>query len=443
MKTRFLLLILVLMLPLVSRAQTVNSGSNGSDGAFHPKTTTVIDMADHPDGIYHYTSVQIPAGVTVTFKPNPRNTPVVWLVQGDCVIQGIVDLNGEGVGNTEAMRARRGGPGGFAGGTGGTIPTPGLGPGGGAVGGRAHRAYGNRFVLPLLGGSGGGGITGYGGAGGGGAILVAAGGIVEIDGVITANGGSAFQTDFGWRGTPGSAGAARLVASEIRGRGGISCVNGMWVSGEAEGWIRLDTPSMRFEGTLSGRFSSGFQPILFPVLGQGLHLSIQSVGGVAVSPNPTGLAATPDAVLSAGVPNPVPVVVRCVGVPLGTDIRVEARGGSGEVVAGVGKNTVGSEADSLATVSVNLPRGSGTLMARARLAVMAGANGAAGRSEGPGTTGASSSDLRLLDLPYSVTGLTTDGERIATVEVEAVAGGGSRTVYVTESGKRLPAPSDR
>jgi hypothetical protein len=43
----------------------------------------------------------------------------------------------------------------------------------------------------------------------------------------------------------------------------------------------------------------------------------------------------------------------------------------------------------------------------------------------------------------SVTGLTTDGERIAAVEVEATLGGGSRTVYVTESGKRLPAPSGK
>lgn len=43
-------------------------------------------MADHPDGIYHYTSVNIPSGVTVTFKPNAANTPVVWLVQGNCVI---------------------------------------------------------------------------------------------------------------------------------------------------------------------------------------------------------------------------------------------------------------------------------------------------------------------------------------------------------------------
>ena len=59
----------------------VNSGSNSSDGAFNPTTNTVINMADHSDGIYHYTSVNIPSGVTVTFIPNANNTPVVWLGQ--------------------------------------------------------------------------------------------------------------------------------------------------------------------------------------------------------------------------------------------------------------------------------------------------------------------------------------------------------------------------
>jgi len=63
------------------RAQ-VNSGSNGSDGAFNPATSVVINMADHPNGIYQYSSVNIQTNVTVTFTPNANNTPVVWLVQG-------------------------------------------------------------------------------------------------------------------------------------------------------------------------------------------------------------------------------------------------------------------------------------------------------------------------------------------------------------------------
>ena len=69
-----------ILLPLAALAQ-VNSGSDGHDGALNPTSNLVINMADHPDGIYHYTSVNIPSGVTVTFIPNAGNKPVVWLVQ--------------------------------------------------------------------------------------------------------------------------------------------------------------------------------------------------------------------------------------------------------------------------------------------------------------------------------------------------------------------------
>ena len=87
MKIQHFLLLFAILLSLAVFAQ-VNSGSNGSDGALSPTSDLVIDMADHPDGIYHYTSVNIPAGVTVSFIPNAGNMPVVWLVQGDCVIAG-------------------------------------------------------------------------------------------------------------------------------------------------------------------------------------------------------------------------------------------------------------------------------------------------------------------------------------------------------------------
>jgi len=62
--------------PAVTWAQ-VNSGSTGSDGALIVNTSTNINMADHPTGIYNYTSVNIANGVTVNFTPNAANTPVV------------------------------------------------------------------------------------------------------------------------------------------------------------------------------------------------------------------------------------------------------------------------------------------------------------------------------------------------------------------------------
>ena len=76
MKTHRLFLLLALLLPLPASAQ-VNSGSNGSDGELNPTSNLVIDMANRPDGIYHYTSVNIPSDVTVTFIPNAGNRPVV------------------------------------------------------------------------------------------------------------------------------------------------------------------------------------------------------------------------------------------------------------------------------------------------------------------------------------------------------------------------------
>ena len=115
-----------MLLPLAGFAQQVNSGSDGHDGALKPSRNLVIDMADHPDGIYHYTSVNIPAGVTVSFIPNAGNKPVVWLVQGDCVISAWVNVTG--VGPNGVSVGGVGGPGGGVGGRGGTNPGSGEGP---------------------------------------------------------------------------------------------------------------------------------------------------------------------------------------------------------------------------------------------------------------------------------------------------------------------------
>jgi hypothetical protein len=131
----FCVTVLMAWLPARGRAQ-VNSGSNGSDSAFNPATNVVINMADHPNGIYQYTSVNISNGVTVTFIPNANNAPVTWLVQGDCVIAGILSVSGADT--TRTVPGAQGGPGGWGGGDAALSPTllpgAGLGPGGGTVG---------------------------------------------------------------------------------------------------------------------------------------------------------------------------------------------------------------------------------------------------------------------------------------------------------------------
>src|ERR1035441_3440330 len=141
MKQKILQTVFAVLLCAGANAQ-VNSGSNGSDGAFNPATNTVINMADHPNGIYQYTSVTISNGVTVTFIPNANNSPVTWLVQGNCEIDGTVDVSGQ---NANGTIGGAGGPGGWAGGNGGTICSSGQGPGGGGAGGTGSYPGGGGF----------------------------------------------------------------------------------------------------------------------------------------------------------------------------------------------------------------------------------------------------------------------------------------------------------
>ena len=63
-----------------------NSGSTGADGAFNPTTNTSLQMP--ASGVFNFTTVNIPFGVTVTFIRNAANTPVVILASGNVTITG-------------------------------------------------------------------------------------------------------------------------------------------------------------------------------------------------------------------------------------------------------------------------------------------------------------------------------------------------------------------
>jgi hypothetical protein len=205
-------------------------------------------MADQPNGIYQYTSVTISNGVTVTFIPNANNTPVIWLVQGKCEIDGTVDISGQS-GND--VVGGIGGPAGFRGGNGGN---QGQGPGTGSPAAfgalptfsgitytNDSSIYGNQFLLPLLGGSGGGGISGgdgvniprfsAGGGGGGGALLIAASQSVELNGAIVSYGGNGgfYTCGTGCAGYAGGAsgGAIRIITPILQGSGSISANGGI------------------------------------------------------------------------------------------------------------------------------------------------------------------------------------------------------------------------
>ena len=140
-------------------AQTFTSGSTGADGAlnfagtppgtvidFDPTTFTPALDADG-DSVYHFTTITIPANVTVRLRANKAGAaPIHWLATGAVVIDGTLDLNGENGHTRVAPRIPSvPGPGGFAGGIGAGTPNlppqAGFGPGGGcASGGNAGHA---------------------------------------------------------------------------------------------------------------------------------------------------------------------------------------------------------------------------------------------------------------------------------------------------------------
>ncbi len=264
-------------------AWAFDSGSTGADGALNPTVNTVLQVP--PSGVFNFTSVNIPAGVTVSFKKNVSNTPITILASGDVTIAGTLHVNG---GWSTAVGAASdgnpgddglpglGGPGGYDGGSGGVVGSTerggnGYGPGAGAGGwysctptlcqkyggggagfatagvdgsscvsnsagpGVGGSGYGSIILLPLIGGSGGGGgdagsiFRGSGGGGGGGALLIAASGTVTITGSISANGGNS-GTSSGAADIPtgggGSGGAIRIVATQITGNGSINAAGG-------------------------------------------------------------------------------------------------------------------------------------------------------------------------------------------------------------------------
>ncbi len=370
-----LILLAIASLPTVCLAQ-VNTGSNGSDGAFNPTVNTVINMASHPNGIYQYTSVNIPSSVTVTFVPNANNSPVIWLVQSNVVINGTVDVSGQ---TFLGSQGGLGGPGGWRGGNGpdgASKPTDGQGPGGGFANGYAGgnygspeqnwspNPYGNIFLIPLLGGSGGAGVANsVGGGGGGGAILIAASNMVNIAGAIYANGGSGKLGVWGSGGSgSGSGGAIRIVASRIIGSGNVLTTAAQY---SGEGRVRFDAYDVPFAGNIGGNFTQGSQFVITPSVGQIPQLTVASVGGVVISASPTGALFTPDANLSAQQNNPIPIVVNCANLPLNSQITVSVKPANGAMVSATGYNTTGTLATSTATISIVIPRGGGLIYATA------------------------------------------------------------------------------
>src|SRR2546427_4349692 len=137
--------VLLLLWTLPVSAQTFSSGSTGADGALAPTGNTTVPPP--PDGVLNFPTVNIPAGVTVTFAKNAANTPVTMLATGDVTIAGSININGSVgvVGGSPSPLFNPGGLGGPGGYNGGQSGSSGLtnnggcagrGPGGGGAGTR-------------------------------------------------------------------------------------------------------------------------------------------------------------------------------------------------------------------------------------------------------------------------------------------------------------------
>ena len=452
---------------VISPVFAFDSGSTDADGAFSPTVNTTLQLP--PSGIFNFTTVNIPSGVTVTFTKNTTNTPVVILASGNVTIAGSINLNatsaistgtsGDGNLGDDGIPGT-GGPGGYDGGAGGT-PTnkrggDGLGPGGGlgtssnvngnnnGGGGAGHTnaggnssgatggpAYGSTLLLPLVGGSGGGGGTGgsffsaAGGGGGGGAILIASSGTVSITGSILANGGGGGNTGgsgCGGAGGGGSGGAIRIAATTISGNGTINAVAGgggpnncgtySGGGGGSTGRIRLEAEIMQRTATSNPGHSFSSAP--GPVFVSGLPtLSITRVAGVDAPAQPTGNA---DITLPVSTPNPVTVEFATTGVPVGNTVTLKVKPVNGVAVTVVSPALTGTTTNATASVDVNLPGGPNVLQATVSYTVVASVGDALGVQ-------------------------FAKGERVEKIELAAGMNGSSTTTLITVSGKRYSVPA--
>jgi hypothetical protein len=447
-------------------AQTFNSGSTGADGAFSPTANTTLTLP--PNGVFNYTTVNIPAGVTVKFTRNAANTPVTILATGNVTITGTIDIRGAaGVTTAAGITAvgttgGAGGPGGFDGGngatgtvstTGGTGRGPGAGTGGtgpsGGAGGGGFAAvgtsggagsgstagvgggiYGDGSLLPLIGGSGGGGgganfgQTAGGGGGGGGAILIASSGTITLPsgGTILVSGGAAgcCNSTYGVGGG-GSGGAVRLIATAITGSGGTMNIAGgaggsYYPSAGGPGGagrVRIEaftnTLSATFTGGVGASVSTGAPTSV--TLSNSPTLQITSVGGVAAPASPTGSFFAPDVVLPGTTTNPVTVNIAATNVPVGTALTVTVVGFIGASSSATSTQLSGTLASSTATASVTLPTNEPSVITVAATFAIAALDG-----QGP---------------------YYADGEPVDRIRVTARGGGPGVLAFITRSGREV------
>jgi hypothetical protein len=363
------------------------SGSDGSCGAYNPTTSGYFIPSNFPschhlaNNVFDFTTITIPAGVTITLTAWYDNAPVYWLASGNVDIEGTLNLAGGNGANwtTDPADYRippAAGSGGYTGGVGGSSSQPSLpgsGPGGGKVAvfcsvvAGVGTFTGNQYLVPLVGGSGGGGggssndshFTPGGGAGGG-AILIASTTQITVNGTITANGGSAGTDPNCGDAEGGSGGAIHLVSSTINGSGTITAVGGTGGGflTAGSGMVRLEAYTLTFAGSFAGTPVGESVPFSNTAFAQTIpsvprpFLQVTSVNGQAITENPFGF---PDTIFNTD--QPVPVVITGHKVPVGTTANLTVLGDSADQDSGLQCTLAGTLATSTCTINVTFAFG--------------------------------------------------------------------------------------
>lgn len=350
--------------------------------------------------VFKYASVNIPAGVTVTFTNHPSRAPVIWLVQGEVAIHGTIALNGSiGHSATQLRGNAEPGPGGFRGGRGSDSQTAGaggMGPGGasyaanndhagsgGGYGkpggtalttwgasapGAAGASYGNPGVFPLIGGSGGAGSAnnafGKGGGSGGGAILIATPGPILLNGAIRANGGPGSNVGGSNRASGGGAGGGiRLVADAILGTGTLEAIGGtsagtgtVTPSGAGGvGRIRIESNTNALVDLGNPAYSQGVPAEVPRIFRDPQTPAIRSVtlGGDPVPDDPRGGLTFPNSDLVIPDPGVKTLLIEAENVPVDGVVEVRVIRRTGPDVKVLATLTAGTLESS--TWSANIP----------------------------------------------------------------------------------------
>jgi hypothetical protein len=330
------------------------TGDGISDGVYDPQQWAVV---------FKYTTIDVPAGMTVKFTNHPSGAPVVWLASGDVDVHGMVDLNGAaGVAQNTIPVFAEPGPGGFAGGRNGRTSnnyqsSAGMGPGGGqravsgggggfgtagsngslpCVGslGSGGGQYGSTRIIPLIGGSGGsaawstGGSCGpaAGGCGaGGGAILVASSTEIHFSpgSQILARGGAGAN----YYGGGGSGGGIRLVSNlisgtaELRASKGIGSAFSTNTGGNgADGPISVeafDLDELTITGSPAWNYATP-RPVFVPPNAPALR--VVRVNGMDVPSDPMAGVLTTDVEIDEAIESILDI--EATNIPAGTAVTV-------------------------------------------------------------------------------------------------------------------------